>query len=236
MEAAARSSSTAAETGQEQQSQGPVERRQRVSQREDDLIENDLLITLVQERVPLWDTQDPLHSNNVTIQRLWNEVAQAMWDGWDNTPTRVRAAFVAKVKTRWCSMKDRFNKDLRQESRVPSGSGARIRRYKYHRVLAFLRPVLAQRNTTVGPGSGAVLHLTAMDPSQPSTSAAASGPSTLTGDQGAGPSGLTLSQSSSTAPFFLGLIPAAAEGFGQVTHARVFALELGFTRSNQGFG
>ncbi|XP_077136996.1 uncharacterized protein LOC143793961 [Ranitomeya variabilis] len=104
-------------------------------------------------------------------------------------------------------MKDRFNKDLHQESHVPSGSGARIRRYKYHRVLAFLRPVLAQRttySTTVGPGSGAVLHPTATDPSQPSSSAAASGPSTLTGDQGAGPSGLPLSQSSSTAPFFGG--------------------------------
>ncbi|XP_077117207.1 uncharacterized protein LOC143773739 [Ranitomeya variabilis] len=104
-------------------------------------------------------------------------------------------------------MKDRFNKDLRQESCVPSGSGARIRRYKYHRVLSFLRPVLAQRttySTTVGPGSGAVLHPTATDPSQPSSSAAASGPSTLTGDQGAGPSGLPLSQSSSTAPLFLG--------------------------------
>ncbi|XP_077136910.1 uncharacterized protein LOC143793821 [Ranitomeya variabilis] len=128
-----------------------------------------------------------------------------MWDGWNNAPTRVRNAFVAKVKTRWRSMKDRFNKDLRQESRVPGGSGARIRRYKYHRVLPFLRPVLAQRttySTTVGPGSGEVLYPTATDPSQPSSSAAASGPSTLTGDQGASPSGLPLLQSSSTAPFF----------------------------------
>ncbi|XP_077117183.1 uncharacterized protein LOC143773692 [Ranitomeya variabilis] len=139
------SSSTAAETGQEQRSHGGVARRQRVPEWDEDLIENDLLISLVQEQVPLWDTRDPLHSNNVTIQRLWNEVAKAMWDGWDNAPNRVRTAFVAKVKTRWRSMKDRFNKDLHQESRVPSGSGARIRKYKYHRVLAFLRPVLAQR-------------------------------------------------------------------------------------------
>ncbi|XP_077123770.1 uncharacterized protein LOC143781154 [Ranitomeya variabilis] len=130
-----------------------------------------------------------------------------MWDGWDNSPIQVRNAFLLKVKTRWRSMKDRFNKDLRQESRVPSGSGARIRKYKYHRILAFLRPVLAQRITrssTVDPGSGAVLHQTATDPSQPSCSAAASGPATLTGDQEAGPSGVTLSQSSASAPFFLG--------------------------------
>ncbi|XP_077140121.1 uncharacterized protein LOC143805121 [Ranitomeya variabilis] len=85
------SSSTAAQTGQEQRTQGRMERRQR-----DDLIENDLLISLVQERVPLWDTRDPLHSNNVTIRRLWNEVAKEMWDGWDNAPTRVRKAFGEK--------------------------------------------------------------------------------------------------------------------------------------------
>ncbi|XP_077122059.1 uncharacterized protein LOC143776496 [Ranitomeya variabilis] len=148
------------------------------------------------------------------------------------------AAAVDKEKTRWRLMKDRFNKDLREESRVPNASGARIRRYKYHRVLAFLRPVLAQRttySTTVSPGSGAVLHPTATDPSQPSSSAAAGGPSTLTGDQGAGPSGLPLFTVLFHCPLFFGHIPAAAEGFGQDTHARVFALELGFTRSNQGF-
>ncbi|XP_069612694.1 uncharacterized protein [Ranitomeya imitator] len=102
----------------------------KVPERDEDLIENDLLISLVQERVPLWDTRVPQHSDNVTIRRLWNEVAKAMWDGWDNAPTRVRNAFLQKVKTRWRSMKDRFNKDLRQESRDPSGSGARIRKYK----------------------------------------------------------------------------------------------------------
>ncbi|XP_077155221.1 uncharacterized protein LOC143817616 [Ranitomeya variabilis] len=113
-----------------------------------------------------------------------------MWDGWDNAPSRVRNAFLLKVKTRWRSMKDRFNKDLRQESQLPSSSGARIRKYKYHRILAFFRPVLAQRitwNSTLDPGSGAILHQTATDPSQPSSRAAASGPATQTGDQEAGP-------------------------------------------------
>ncbi|XP_077155348.1 uncharacterized protein LOC143817746 [Ranitomeya variabilis] len=104
-------------------------------------------------------------------------------------------------------MKDRFNKDLRQESQLPSGSAARIRKYKYHRILAFLRPVLARRTTwssTVGPGSGAVLHQSATDPSQPSSSAAASGPATQPGDQEAGPSGVPLPQSSASSQFFRG--------------------------------
>ncbi|XP_077155830.1 uncharacterized protein LOC143818389 [Ranitomeya variabilis] len=77
-------------------------------------------------------------------------------------------------------MKDRFNKDLRQEIQVRSGAAARIGKYKYHRVLDFLKPVLAPRKTcssTLEPGSssGAVPHRTAMDQSQPSTSKAASG-------------------------------------------------------------
>ncbi|XP_077151839.1 uncharacterized protein LOC143815930 [Ranitomeya variabilis] len=106
-------------------------------------------------------------------------------------------------------MTDRFNKDFRQESQVPSGSGARIRKYKHHRILSFLQPVLAQRpswSSTLDPGSGAVLHQTATDLSQPSTSAAAdSGSATQTGDQEeAGPSGVPMSQSSASACFFGG--------------------------------
>ncbi|XP_077117273.1 uncharacterized protein LOC143773817 [Ranitomeya variabilis] len=148
----------------------------------------------------------------MTIQLLWNEVAKVMWDGWNNTPTRVRNAFLLKVKTRWHSMKNRFSKDLRQENRLPSGSGARIHKYKYHRILAFLRPVLAQRTTwssTLDPGSGVVLHQTATDPSQPSSSTSASGPATQTGDQEAGPSGVPLSQS--FASFFWAL-PGSGRG------------------------
>ncbi|XP_077117215.1 uncharacterized protein LOC143773747 [Ranitomeya variabilis] len=139
------STSTEGQRGTEQRSQGPVGRRQRVSQRDEDRIDNDLLITLVQERVPLWDSRDPQHAVNSTLRRLWSEVAQALWDGWENAPPRVRNAFMDKVRTRWRSMKDRFNKDLRDENRAASGSGARHRPYKYHRVLAFLRPVLLMR-------------------------------------------------------------------------------------------
>ncbi|XP_077155239.1 uncharacterized protein LOC143817632 [Ranitomeya variabilis] len=201
------STSTEGQRGTEQRSQGPGGRRQRVSQRDEDRIDNDLLISLVQERVPLWDSRDQQHAVNSVLRRLWSEVAQALWDGWENSPPRVRNAFVEKVRTRWRSMKDRFNKDLRAEKSAASGSGARHRLYKYHRVLAFLRPVLLMRTThctTVATGSGAVLQPAATDPSQPSSSAAPGGSSTLTGDQGAGPSGLPLSQSSFAAPIFAG--------------------------------
>ncbi|XP_077155817.1 uncharacterized protein LOC143818363 [Ranitomeya variabilis] len=112
-------------------------------------------------------------------------------DDWDNATSHIRKDF---LKTRWRSMKDCFNKDLRQEIQVLSGAAARIGKYKYHRLLAFLRPVLAQRITcssTLKPGSssGVVPHRTAMDQSQPSTSEAASGSASQAGEQAAGPSG-----------------------------------------------
>ncbi|XP_077136749.1 uncharacterized protein LOC143793561 [Ranitomeya variabilis] len=123
----------------------PKVARRRVPQREEAAIDNDRLITLVQERVPLWDTWEQQHSAAVVIRRLWNEVAEALMDYWDNATPRVRKEFLNKVKTHWRSLKDCFNKDLRQEIQVSSGAAARIGKYKYHRVLDFLRTVLAQR-------------------------------------------------------------------------------------------
>ncbi|XP_073401524.1 uncharacterized protein [Dendrobates tinctorius] len=101
-------------------------------------------------------------------------------------------------------MKDRFNRDIRQEREVRSGAASRTgTKYRYHRAMAFLRPVLASRTTwssTLQPGSEAVLHPAATDPSQPSISDEApcrSGPQS-SGDQEAGRSGVPLSLVSAT--------------------------------------
>ncbi|XP_073427879.1 uncharacterized protein [Dendrobates tinctorius] len=125
-------------------------------------------------------------------------------DGWDNASPRVRKDFLNKVRTHWRSMKDRFNRDIRQENQVRSGAAARTgTKYRYHRALAFLRPVLASRTTwssTLQPGPEAVLHQAAPDPSQPSISEEApcrSAPQS-SGDQEAGRSGVPLSQVSAT--------------------------------------
>ncbi|XP_069601571.1 uncharacterized protein [Ranitomeya imitator] len=100
-------------------------------------------------------------------------------------------------------MKDRFNKDLRQEIQVRSGAAARIGKNKYHRLLEFLRPVLAQGTTwsstlETGSSSGVVPHRTATDQSQPSTSEAASGSTSRSEEQAAGPSDVPFSQSSAS--------------------------------------
>ncbi|XP_073424618.1 high affinity cAMP-specific and IBMX-insensitive 3',5'-cyclic phosphodiesterase 8A isoform X6 [Dendrobates tinctorius] len=101
-----------------------------------------------------------------------------MMDGWDSASPTSKRASMNKIRTRWRSMKDRFNTDVRAEGPVRSGSAARRRRkYRYHRELAFLRPVLASRATwssTLHSVPGAVLHRSTSDPSQPSDSQEAS--------------------------------------------------------------
>ncbi|XP_073443178.1 uncharacterized protein [Dendrobates tinctorius] len=125
-------------------------------------------------------------------------------DGWDSATASSKKAFMDKVRTRWRSIKDRFNSDVRAEGQVRSGSASRTRtRYRHYHALQFLRLVLATRSTwssTLQPGPGAVLPRTSSDPSQPSDSQEAPCRSAThtAGDQEAGPSGVPLSQVSAT--------------------------------------
>ncbi|XP_073398369.1 uncharacterized protein [Dendrobates tinctorius] len=125
-------------------------------------------------------------------------------DGWDSATASSKKAFMEKVRTRWRSIKDRFNSDVCAEGQVHSGSSSRTRtRYRYYQALQFLRPVLATRSTwssTLQPGPGTVLHRTSSDPSQPSDSqeAPCRSATQTAGDQEAGPSGVPLSQVSAT--------------------------------------
>ncbi|XP_073405913.1 uncharacterized protein [Dendrobates tinctorius] len=181
---------------QEQRSQVPVVIRN-VPQRDEDVyLDNEQLISLVQERAPLWD--------NVETRRLWNEVAAALMDGWDSATASSKKAFMDKVRTCWRSIKDRFNSDVRAEGQVRSGSASRTRtRYRHYHALQFLRPVLATRSTwssTLQPGPEAVLPRTSSDPSQPSDSQETPCRSAThtAGDQESGQSGVPLSQVSAT--------------------------------------
>ncbi|XP_073426242.1 uncharacterized protein [Dendrobates tinctorius] len=182
----------------EQRTQSTAGRRRTVPQQDEDVyLDNEQLIS--QERVPLWDSRDQQYNDIVVTRRLWNEVVAALMEGWDSASATVKKAFMNKVRTRWRSMKDRFNTDVHAEGQVRSGSSARTRtKYRYHRALEFLRPVLATRATwssTLQPVTEAV-HRSTSDPSQPSDSQEASCRSATktAGGQEAGQSGVSLSQ------------------------------------------
>ncbi|XP_069605529.1 uncharacterized protein [Ranitomeya imitator] len=179
----------------------------RVSQRAlDEPLDIDLMVASIEARGPLWDSCDPRHADQGILRRLWKEVAQLLWDGFDSASSTVQASFLRKLRTRWRSMKDRFKRGLKKEGQTRSGAAAsRTSVYKYNRILQFLRPVLESREThsstleTVRP-SGAVLREAPCEASQPSHSESRSAPP-QSGEPAAGPSDVPLAEAS-VAPSF----------------------------------
>ncbi|XP_077144388.1 uncharacterized protein LOC143807077 [Ranitomeya variabilis] len=203
------SSSEGEGTQREQRARGQgVASGRRVSQRDqgDSGIDVELLISSIQERGPLWDSRDPRHMDQVVLRRLWVEVAKSLWDGFDSASAKDKGNFLKKLRTRWRSMKDRFNKGLRtEEEQARSGAAAaKSVPYKYHRALQFLRPVLGRRQTHSSTlerarPAGADLHESPSDPSQPSHSDSRLAPPS--GEPAAGPSGVPLPEASGAPSF-----------------------------------
>ncbi|XP_077111139.1 uncharacterized protein LOC143767006 [Ranitomeya variabilis] len=144
--------------------------------------------------------------DQVVLRRLWVEVAKSLWDGFDSASSSDKSNFVKKLRTRWRSMKDRFNKGIRaEEEQARSGAAAaKSVPYKYNRALQFLRPILGRRQTHSSTlerarPAGADLHESPSDPSQPSHSDSRLAPPS--GEPAAGPSGVPLPEASGAPSF-----------------------------------
>ncbi|XP_077137155.1 uncharacterized protein LOC143796638 [Ranitomeya variabilis] len=145
--------------------------------------------------------------DQVVIRRLWAEVAKSLWDGFDSASAKDKGNFLKKLRTRWRSMKDRFNKGLRAEEEQ-SRSGAAATKsvpYKYNRALQFLRPILTRRQTHSSTlqrarPCEAELHGSPSDPSQPSHSDSRLAPPS-SGEPAAGTSGFPLPEASGAPSF-----------------------------------
>ncbi|XP_069601412.1 uncharacterized protein [Ranitomeya imitator] len=144
--------------------------------------------------------------DQVVLRRLGVEVAKSMWEGFDIAPAKDKANFVKRLRIRWRSIKDRFNKGIRaEEERSKSGAAAaKSVPYKYAKCLQFLRPVLGRRQThssTVERArpAEAALHESPSDPSQPSHSDSRLAPPS--GEPAAGTSGVPLAEASGAPSF-----------------------------------
>ncbi|XP_077137257.1 uncharacterized protein LOC143799148 [Ranitomeya variabilis] len=145
--------------------------------------------------------------DQVVSRRLWAEVAKSLWDGFDSASAKAKGTFMKKLRTRWRSMKDRFNKGIRAaEEQARSGAAAsKSVPYKYNRALQFLRPVLTRRQTHSStlqraPPCEAELHGSPSDPSQPSHSDSRLAPPS-SGEPAAGTSGFPLPEASGAPSF-----------------------------------
>ncbi|XP_077121451.1 uncharacterized protein LOC143776209 [Ranitomeya variabilis] len=145
--------------------------------------------------------------DQVVSRRLWAEVAKSLWDGFDSASAKDKGTFMKKLRTRWRSIKDRFNKGLRAEEEQ-SRSGAAAAKsvpYKYNRALQFLRPILGRRQTHSStlqraPPCEAELHGSPSEPSQPSHSDSRPAPPS-SGEPAAGTSGFPLPEASGAPSF-----------------------------------
>ncbi|KAM4015379.1 uncharacterized protein ACNLHF_002038 [Anomaloglossus baeobatrachus] len=154
----------------------------------------DLLIDEVRGREPLWNMGDRRHADSVVTRRLWEEVCREVVTGWEDLNPSAQNRAREKVQNQWRSIRDRFKKELNKEMLAPSGSGGRVSKYKYFRVLAFLRTTMAYRSTvcsTREPASNRTEaiptqsatgeHLDRPHPSAPSLSSGPSVPFTSAG-------------------------------------------------------
>ncbi|XP_044134739.1 uncharacterized protein LOC122927188 [Bufo gargarizans] len=108
-------------------------------------IDNELLIQLVEARHGLWDHTDCHHADHHPTQRLWRQISECLFSGWEDLSAADQKECVDKVTTRWWSMRDRFKRDYNKEVQAPSGSRATSgSTYVYSAALEFLRTVVAK--------------------------------------------------------------------------------------------
>ncbi|XP_044151503.1 uncharacterized protein LOC122939499 [Bufo gargarizans] len=112
-------------------------------------IDNELLIHLVEKRVPLWDHTDHRHADHHLTRSLWMEICGKMLPDWDDLSEGKQEDCKTAVMVRWHSIRDRFNNDYNEEVNRPSGSGGTLGQpYRYAAALGFLRRTLELRRIT----------------------------------------------------------------------------------------
>ncbi|KAF6214811.1 hypothetical protein GE061_009554 [Apolygus lucorum] len=89
---------------------------------------NETLIELVKCREELWNWKITGHKNTQMVTQLWEEIAHEL------------QVNVKVCKTRWKSLRDRFNKEVKKKNSTGSG-----KRWPHMEVLEFLRPSLTHR-------------------------------------------------------------------------------------------
>ncbi|XP_056387505.1 uncharacterized protein LOC130282792 isoform X2 [Hyla sarda] len=114
-------------------------------------INNEHLITMVEHRPPLWDKEDPQHSDLSVTRGLWLEIFVALLPDFIEMSSQKQSNIGLFIQRRWRSFRDRFIRDLRMDSNVQNGSEP-IRRteYKFAKRLQFLRKCFEQRQTAHG--------------------------------------------------------------------------------------
>ncbi|XP_046974379.1 uncharacterized protein LOC124540736 isoform X1 [Vanessa cardui] len=111
-----------------------------------DGIKSDQIVSEVQKRPCLYDTNHMNYGDRAEKMRSWEEVCESVVPGWYTLGLTEKFAAGKEVQKRWRSIRDSYTKAFRQgkcqpPEQCPPGS----RRYQYHRQMSFLLRALQNK-------------------------------------------------------------------------------------------
>ncbi|CAH0757283.1 unnamed protein product [Diatraea saccharalis] len=117
-----------------------------VRTKDGDGIKSNLIVTEVQKRACLYDTNDPNYGDRAEKARCWEEVYECVVPCWITLGQAEKLSAGKEVQKRWRSIRDSYTKAYRQGKCVlPDQCQPGSRRYQYHRQMSFLLRALQNK-------------------------------------------------------------------------------------------
>ncbi|CAG4936439.1 unnamed protein product [Parnassius apollo] len=106
-------------------------------------------ISEIQNRPCIWNMSSEEYSNRVLKQSNWNEVADIIYDEWQNLEENTKQKRTKALQKKWKVLRDGFRRYVNKTKKIKSGSGAiKLRQYVYYHQLSFLLPLTEEKAGT----------------------------------------------------------------------------------------
>ncbi|CAL1272148.1 unnamed protein product [Larinioides sclopetarius] len=140
-----------------------------------ELIDNEFLISLIQERPVLWDKTLEIYRDRTATENAWREVCREIRDDFERLEEKERKNFGKEVMKRWKNLRDAFYKAEKKakEDRTSGSQASKRRKYIFNNELKFFKKIFEKaattENFTIEEGSrteseGSLQQLESMEP------------------------------------------------------------------------
>ncbi|XP_072945169.1 uncharacterized protein [Epargyreus clarus] len=112
-------------------------------------IDNELLISLVEQRPVLWDKTMDLYKNRAATRQAWKEIMMTLNPDFETKKEKIRQAHTKLAIQRWTHIRDNYNRShkKRQDQKRSGIGGKRVKPYVYSKQLSFLQKVIQLRQS-----------------------------------------------------------------------------------------
>ncbi|XP_041982551.1 uncharacterized protein LOC121735704 [Aricia agestis] len=107
-------------------------------------IDNELLISLVEQKPVLWDKTMELYKNRVATQAAWKEILVMIVPNLETKEEKTRQALAKLIMQKWTHIRDSYHRSYKKiQDQKRSGSGGKTAKpYVYSKQLSFLQKVI----------------------------------------------------------------------------------------------